>query len=412
MPLIETLLLLLILSRVLGEIAERYRQPGMLGEIAAGIVLGPSVLNVAHYTPEIRALADIGVLLLVFLAGMEMELGQLWASVRGRGAWVSITGFVVPLVLGLLLGFGFGMDLTRTVFLGLCVAITALPVSARILMDLNRLQSEVGQKIISASVANDVASLLLLGIILDVRGAGSTRTLLGAIAMALTKALVFMVSVLIASRLIRRLTARPHRRARRPFERLVARLKGRESMFAVVFLFVMAFGSFSEWLGLNFVVGAFFGSMLLSYALLGPANYEEIRRTASNITMGFLGPIFFAAVGLEFDAHSLRSWGLVVAVLLVAFAGKIAGGYLGGRLAGMTPQEAWALGVGLNGRGIMELVIANIALERGFIGPQLFSILVLMAVVTTFATPFLLKWAYQRVDAVPAHAPTATEAQG
>src|SRR5579884_2577458 len=193
MPLIETLLLLLILSRVLGEIAERYRQPGMLGEIAAGIVLGPSVLNVAHYTPE------IGVLLLVFLAGMEMELGQLWASVRGRGAWVSITGFVVPLVLGLLLGFGFGMDLTRTVFLGLCVAITALPVSARILMDLNRLQSEVGQKIISASVANDVASLLLLGIILDVRGAGSTRTLLGAIAMALTKALVFMVSVLIAS---------------------------------------------------------------------------------------------------------------------------------------------------------------------------------------------------------------------
>jgi len=78
----------------------------------------------------------------------------------------------------------------------------------------------------------------------------------------------------------------------------------------------------------------------------------------------------------------------------------------------MTPQESWALGVGLNGRGIMELVIANIALERGFIGPQLFSILVLMAVVTTFATPFLLKWAYQRVDAVPAHAPTETEAQG
>lgn len=113
--------------------------------------------------------------------------------------------------------------------------------------------------------------------------------------------------------------------------------------------------------------------------------------------MGFLGPIFFAAIGLQFDAASLRSWRLVVSVLVVAFLAKVVGGYAGGRLAGLESQQSWALGFGLNGRGIMELVIANIALANAFIGQQLFTALVLMAVVTTMVTPILLKRAYDRL---------------
>lgn len=400
MSLIETLLILLILSRTLGEIAERYGQPGMLGEIAAGVLVGPSVLNLVHYTPEVKAIADLGVLLLVFLTGMEMELDVLWKSVRGRGAWVSAAGFVVPLILGVGVGLAFGLNPTRTAFVGLCVAITALPVSARILIDLGQLQSEIGQKIISAAVANDVASLLALGVILDVNGGGATpHSFSISLALALGKAVLFMASVLVVSRLIRRLTARPSlRRARAPLERFVARLKGKESMFAVVFLFVIAFASLAEILGFDFIVGAFFGSMLLTYGFLGKANFKEVEKTASNLTMGFLGPIFFAAIGLEFSATSLRDWKLVLAILFVAFAGKILGGYLGGRMAGMKADECWALGFGLNGRGIMELVIANIALDKGFIGQQLFTILVLMAVATSFVTPFLLKRAYDRIS--------------
>ena len=112
--------------------------------------------------------------------------------------------------------------------------------------------------------------------------------------------------------------------------------------------------------------------------------------------MGFLGPIFFAAIGLQFDASSLRNWKLVISVLVVSFAGKILGGFIGGRLAGMSKEESWTLGIGLNGRGVMELVIANVALSHGFIGQRLFTSLVLMAVVTTFATPLLLKQAYRR----------------
>lgn len=407
MTLIEALLLLLIVSRVIGELVERLGQPAMIGEIAAGVLLGPSVLALIHFTPEIKAIADLGVFLLVFLVGMEMDLSALWKAFRGRGALVGLAGFVIPLALGILVGAAFRMGPTQMIFVGLCIAITALPVSVRILMDLDKLQTDIGQRIISAAVTNDVASLLLLGIILGAEGHGSaTQSLLTSIGLALVKALVFMAAIILVSRVIKKYTPGRFRRSRNLIDPLLAKLKGKESLFAVVLLFVIAFASLSELLGLHFIVGAFFGSMLLSHAVLGRENFEEVRKTASNVTMGFLGPIFFAAIGLEFDASSLRNWKLVLAVLVVAFVGKIAGGYLGGRLAGMDDKKSWALGIGLNGRGIMELVIANVALSNGFIGNSLFTVLVLMATVTTIVTPVLLKSAYGRLPAEQAAALT------
>lgn len=399
MPLIESLLLLLVASRILGEIAMRFGQPSMLGEIAAGILLGPSCLSYIHYSPEIKAIADIGVLLLVFLAGMEMDVDALWMAFRGRGAWVSAAGFVIPLLCGIGLGRAFGMDLTRMTFLGLCIAITALPVSVRILMDLGKLQSDVGQRIVSAAVANDVVSLLALGIIVDLKAApGGVERLLVVTATSLAKAVLLMSVVAIAATFIRRYSPTRFIRSAGPLEKLLDRLKGNEGRFAFVLLFVIAFASFSEFLGLDFVVGAFFGSMLLSHQALGKENFLRIQDTASSVTMGFLGPIFFAAIGLEFNVSSLRNWPLVASVLILSFAGKILGGYVGGRLAKLSNEESWALGMGLNGRGVMELVIANIALRNGFIGQELFTTLVLMAVTTTFATPILLRGAFRRLE--------------
>ncbi len=397
MPLIESLLLLLIVARVIGEIAERFGQPAMMGEIISGVILGPSVLHIIQSTREIKAIADIGVLLLVFLVGMDMDLDALWKAFRGRGVWVSVSGFAIPLALGIAAGMAFGLDRTRMIFLGLCIAITALPVSVRILADLGKLDTEVGRKIISAAVANDVASLLLLGIILDAKSSAGAPALALTVLLALVKALVFMAGFILVSRLIKRYAPGPLARSRNLLDPLVAKLKGKESLFAIIFLFVIAFASFSEALGLDFIVGAFFGSMLLSHEIMGRRNFAEIHKTASNVTMGFLGPIFFAAIGLQFQVSSLRDWKLVSVVLLAAFVGKIFGGYAGGRLALLSTEESWALGIGLNGRGVMELAIANAALAHGLIGSQLFTILVLMAVATTLVTPLLLKWAFDRL---------------
>ncbi|TAM80226.1 MAG: cation:proton antiporter [Acidobacteria bacterium] len=400
MPLIEALLLLLLLSRTIGEVFEHYGQPAMLGEITAGVILGPSFLGAVRYTDEIKALADLGVLLLVFLAGMEMNLETVRKSFRGRSSFVGIMGFVFPMLLGIGLGYLFHMGTTRAIFIGLCIAITALPVSVRILMDLGKIQTEIGQRIISAAVFNDVISLLILGVILQIKGkGGGVSVIFASMGLALAKAIAFMVGFVIIARVIKRFSPQRFLWSRHPLDRLLVKLKGKESIFAVALFFVIAFASFSQALGLQFVVGAFFGSMLLTYEVLGKEKFHEVQKTASDITMGFLGPIFFAAIGLQFDAASLRDWGLVVAILVVAFVGKIFGGYVGGRLAKLTREESWTLGIGLNGRGIMELVIASIALANGFIGDRLFTILVLMAVVTTFVTPFLLKRAYTQLPA-------------
>jgi Na+:H+ antiporter len=398
MPFIEAILLLLFFSRILGEICERYGQPAMIGEIAAGILVGPSALSLIHPSPEIKALADLGVLLLVFLAGMEMEFRELWASFRGRGAWVGMLGFTFPFALGALTGAFYGYGPTRVLFLGLCIAVTALPVSIRILMDLGKLQTTIGQKIIAAAVSNDVTSLLILGIILNMKQVeGDWEILLTSLVITASKTILFMACIAIVWKLISYSTGRvPF--SRRIVDWVLPRLRVKEPLFALVFLFVIAFASFSEALGLQFIIGAFFGSMLLSHRLLGKANFEAVQKTASSVTMGFLGPIFFAAMGLDFNARSLSDWRLVTAVLVAAFAGKILGGYWGGRMAGLSRDESWTLGIGLNGRGIMELVIANIALAKGFIDETMFTVLVLMAVVTTFVTPILLKKLYRKVE--------------
>ncbi|MDE2510976.1 MAG: cation:proton antiporter [Elusimicrobia bacterium] len=400
MQLMTSLLFLLVTARVAGELAERLRQPAMIGEIAAGILLGPSLLGWVAMSPELKGIADLGVFLLVLLAGMEIDFDELRRAFSGRGTWVAAVGFFLPLVLGAGVGAAFGKDATRCLFLGLCVAITALPVSVRILMDLKRLESDVGRRIVSAAVANDVCSMLILGIVLNVKdGSTGWLALAGGVALSLVKAAAFLAAVVAAHRLVRYGTGFAPV-SRRLLDRLLAALKGKETLFAFAILFVLIFASLSESIGLHGVIGAFFGSALLGREFLGHEHFEEVQKTASGITMGFLAPIFFATIGLNFDARQLTNAGLILAVLTAAFVGKILGGYWGGRLAGLGLEESWALGYGLNGRGIMELVIAEIALSNGFIGQEIFSILVLMGVVTTLVTPALLGRALARLDAV------------
>ncbi|MBI2071900.1 MAG: cation:proton antiporter [Gemmatimonadetes bacterium] len=408
MPLFTTLLVLLIVSRVAGEAAERLGQPAMIGEILAGILLGPSILDVVHITPALQAIAELGVFLLVLLAGMEMEVTQLADAAKGRGVWVAVLGFLTPLGLGAGLGALYGLEATRMLFLGLCLAITALPVSIRILMDLGTLHSRTGQLIVSASVVNDIAALLLLGVILQTsNGDGSSWSVLRSTLLGVVQAAAFILLLVGAYRLVEYwATLRP--RSRQAVTRVIAALRGKETLFALTVAFVLLFATLSETVGLHFVVGTFFGGILLSHRVIGRRNFEEVQKTASAVAMGFLAPVFFALVGLEFDVGSLTDWGLVAAVLATAFAGKVLGGYWGGAIAGLPRAERWIVGLGLNGRGIMELVIANIALANGFIGPRLFSVLVLMAVVTTVATPMLLRRAYAALPPTAKAAPATT----
>jgi Kef-type K+ transport system membrane component KefB len=267
-------------------------------------------------------------------------------------------------------------------------------------MDLGQLKSEIGQRIIAVAIFDDVLALTILGVLLDVNNAAnSSINVLGlAIGITLGKILLLLAGLIFAYRLINKFTDRDNF-IELQLDKLLLFMRGKESLLAIMFAFILIFASLTEAVGLHFIIGAFFASMLLSKELVGVAHFQEFEKTTHGMAMGFLAPIFFAGIGLEFQFSSITEWGLLFAIIGVSFLSKIVGGYIGGRFAGLRHRKALTLGIGLNARGIMELVIANIAYREGLIGVQIFSILVIMGVFTTINTPMLLKRSFRWLKA-------------
>jgi Kef-type K+ transport system membrane component KefB len=398
LPFFANLLILLVLARVLGEVFERFKQPAMIGEILAGVILGPTLLNYIHRTEDLKVISDLGVFLVVIIAGLEINFDDILKSVRGRSIVISLLAFFLPIGSGFLVGQAFGQDVMSTIFIGLCVAITALPVSVRMLMDLKQLNSPIGKRIISVAIFDDVLALSILGVLLALKDVDKTY---GAITQAtifsLIKLVLFLVVVTIVYRIIKSFAKRENF-IESQLNKLLLVLRGKESLFAIFFVFILIFSTLTESIGLHFIIGAFFASMLLSKDLVGEKHIETFHKTTNSMAMGFLAPIFFAGIGLEFKFGSITNYWLLASIIAVSFASKIIGGYLGGRFARLNHRQAVTLGFGLNARGIMELVIANIAFRAGLINVEIFSMLVVMGLVTTLTTPFLLKWAFKRMD--------------
>ena len=398
LPFFANLLLLLALARFFGEIMERFKQPAMIGEIIAGIILGPTILNFIHRTEEIRVISELGVFLLIIIAGLEINFENIIKSLKGRNIIISLAAFFVPFFSGFLLAKLFHLDVMATIFIGLCIAITALPVSIRILMDFGKLNTDLGQKIISVAIFDDILALSILGIILDLKDVEpSFVNISKTVVFTLLKLASFIILIIISYKLIERFSKKDNF-IEEKLNKILAFLKGKESLSAIFFVFVLIFATITESIGLHFIIGAFFAAMLISKELVGKKHLETIHNTTNGMAMGFLAPIFFAGIGLEFHIESIQNYGLLALIILVSFASKIAGGYIGSRVAKLNHKTSLAIGIGLNGRGIMELVIANIAFKAGIITTEIFSMLVIMGVLTTLCTPFLLKRAFSLVE--------------
>jgi Kef-type K+ transport system membrane component KefB len=398
LPLIVVLMILLLSSKVLGEIFERFGQPSMIGEVLAGVILGPAILNIINSSNELKVIADLGIFLMIAMAGMEINVEDIRNSVRGRHVWIAIFGFIVPFLCGILIGLMFHLNYSLSMFIGLSISITALPVSIRILIDLGKLKTDVGQRIISAAVFNDILALLVLGIILDFNDESRT---LGDFMLATTittlKLTGFILLLIVAYKgfIILKNRVRPlSPRA----ERILEFIRGRKLHFAVVILFILAYASVAELMGVHLIIGAFFGAILFPRKIFTYQQFEHTKEITEDITMGFLAPIAFAFIGISCVFSVITNWWLLVMILAASFFSKILGGFTGGRLAGFSSSKSLALGFGLNARGMMELVIASIALQKHFIDISLYTILVIMALLTTILTPFFLKKAFRRID--------------
>ncbi|MEN8143225.1 MAG: cation:proton antiporter [Thermodesulfobacteriota bacterium] len=391
--LIVNLLLILCAAWFLGFIFTRLGLPVMLGELMAGLILGPALLDVVHMNSQIELLAELGIFFVMFYAGMEMNPKELLEHIKPSMA-AALGGFVLPFVLGFFCTRFFGGTLYQSLFVGMGLSVTAIAVQAVILQSMHIQKTEVGHVIMGAAIADDIFSLVTLSVLLGLAKSGSISMV--AVGFLLGKVVLFFGFTILAGEfLVPAITKR------------LTDDHGKAFTFALVAALVMAF--LAEKAGLHLVIGAFLAGQFVRREIMDERIYNLISDRFFSISYGFLTPIFFATLG--FHLHFEWSSTFVVfavAVTLVAIFGKFVGCGLGARMAGMNLNEAAVVGIGMNGRGAVELVVASVVinlsnqlLANGIISeplltPNQFSALVFMAFVTTVITPVLLKWSVLR----------------
>jgi len=406
MKILFLILVLLATARIFSEVAERFRIPALVGEIIAGILLGavfqqftdqiPYLANL-HDNEVFTAITDLGIFFLMLYAGIELhpqDVGE--ASVSS--IWVAIGGMVIPLALG----FGFAWFLfpasdyrsAQSLFLGVALAITAVPVVIKVLMDLKKLQESYSKVIVSAAVIDDVLSLLLLAILTAFIESGAMPGWQD-LAILAVNVLVFFAVTIGLGRYLFPWMARL----------VIHRSYLEESEFSILLIVSLAFSVLAEMMDMHFILGAFIAGLFFAKREIPSEIFHDVQNKVSGITTGFLAPIFFASIGLSLDLSSMREIPfLVVGLIVIASAGKILGAGIPARLIGFNWKEAMVIGNGMNARGAVELIIADIALRAGlFSHPEgdevignLFSAVVIMAIVTTVMTPITVKWLLRR----------------
>ncbi|MBX3263323.1 MAG: cation:proton antiporter [Labilithrix sp.] len=396
--LIAQLVIILALSRGLGFVAARLRQPLVIAEIVAGIVLGPSLLGwlapsvlaavfPAESLQSLKMLSQVGLLLFMFLVGLELDPKLL----RGRGrasVAISHTSIVVPFALGALAAPFLYARLSSPsipfvsflLFIGISMSVTAFPVLARILTERRLLTTEVGAISITCAAVDDVTAWCLLAFVVSVVRASNV----GGAVLTTFLALAYAAGMLVLVR---------------PFvARMAARVATRDGLtqgivaFTLVLLLLSSLAT--EMIGIHALFGAFiFGAIIPKDGALARLLAEKLE----DVAVVLLLPIFFAYSGLRTEIGLLStpgSWGICGLIILLACAGKFGGSTIAARLTGLPWRESSAIGILMNTRGLMELIVLNIGLDLGVISPTLFTMMVVMALATTFMTSPLLRWIY------------------
>jgi Kef-type K+ transport system membrane component KefB len=379
-----SIIVILVSARILGEIFQRIGQPPLVGELLAGLVIGPSILGLVGPSADLHVISNLAVFFLMFLAGLEMDPREIRRA-GGSAIVISIIAFFIPLLAGTGTSLLFGLTTVQSLFMGLLLSITAVPVSAIVLMQFGILNSRLGNTVITAAVVNDIMSLIMLSIILQIAADGGTAQLnVGDVMVSGINMAVFLGGIFLLDIILRKIAGG----LRRKVEPFFKKLQTKEAAFGVLLITAIAISLIAQDIGLHFVIGTFFSGLVIYRGRIGRENFNKVYRTISAITFGFFAPIFFALIGIEFNVQSLVSAiPLFLALLGVAIVTKVAAGYIGAKIVGFSREVSLAIGFLMNGRGMVELVIASIGFGLGIIDMTLFSIAVAIGLVTTVLAP-------------------------
>jgi Kef-type K+ transport system membrane component KefB len=385
-PVLQFLLAVITLvaaARLGGLASRRLGQPAVLGELLVGVLLGPSLLNYfhlawftdVHVEEQIHSLAELGVIFLMFLAGLEIELGEMVKTGRASAA-AGTLGVVAPVLLGGGLASLFGYPAEQAIFLGIVLGATSVSISAQTLMELNVLRRRESLTLLGAAVFDDVLVILVLSVFLALGRSGGG---LAEVGLVLTRMLVYLAGALLAGRyLLPGLT------------RWASKLPISHGLMSYSIVMVLLFAWSAEVLG---GVAAITGAFIVGVAFARTPQRHDIAQNFSAATYGLFVPLFFVSIGLTANVRSVSGPALVFGLLLVVVAviSKIVGSGLGAWWGGLTRGESLRLGVGMVSRGEVGLIVASVGLTQGLLDSTMFAAMVLVVLSTTLLTPIMLR---------------------
>ena len=378
---ILNLFLVLLAAWAGGQVATRLGYPSVLGELLAGILLGPPLLGLLYGSEALSVLAEVGVILMMLYIGMEIDPRELGKASKG-GVLAALGGFIVPFALGFWAVTAFGGTAMAGVFVGMAMGVTSLATKSRILVDLNILNTRIAHVMMAGALVADTLSLVIFAGIISFATAGALD-FAGVSLIALKVLLFFGAAWLLGLKVFP------------PLYRWLKRngLTGRTFNATLVLLITLAFAELAHLAGLHGILGAFIAGLFLREAIAERKLSHELTALVKDVSLGFLAPIFFVTAGFQVSFGVFQTdLVLLLTVIVLATLGKIVGTALFYLPSGHGWREGLVVGSGMNGRGAVEIVIAGIGLQAGIISQDIFSILVLMAIATTATVPILLKW--------------------
>ncbi|MDI2585800.1 cation:proton antiporter [Psychrobacillus sp. NEAU-3TGS] len=368
---IVQIIIILLATKVAGQLSIRLGQPSVLGKIIVGIILGPALLGWVHDTEIVSIFSQIGVLLLMFLAGLETNLKDLNRNLKAASL-VAIGGIIAPIIGGYIGSQYYGLSVSESIFIGLLLSATSVSISVQTLKELGWLNSKEGSTLLGAAVLDDIIVVILMAVAMSFFVGTDVS-----IGLLIGKKILFFILIILASKwLVPK------------FIQIFSKFKVTEGALSAGLIICFSFAYFAEYLGIAGIIGTFFAGIAIAQTRFK----EEIEHKVEPIAYGIFVPFFFVSIGLAVSFEGIGNQvGLIVVFSIIAILSKFLGSGIGARLSGFQTRSSMGIGAGMISRGEVALILAAMGLESGLLPTEYYTAMIIVVIVTTLVTPPLLK---------------------